>query len=235
MLNYRIGILFVLLVACRSEKSLLIDSFEGLYDDFLNQNFIEIINRLDYDSQILVDRLMNPANFNMDSLAKIGIDYDVRYFCWRYYHSFGLDTNDRRKVDFIWYLMLEQISIFNHNKLMHTVEEKYRIGAESYTAFYYNSAGSRILDWLRFTQNEDHIYKLDLIYILQLHERSYEDIYGYKRKEPGHGYEDSFKSLYRQFGQSEDDILADRWFWNEQMRKLRKEKEIERTVFSIVS
>ncbi len=226
-MNYRFGILIIILIACRSEESQLIERFDTLYENFLDQNFVEILGQLDDGSHILIDRLLNPINFNTDSLSKIGETYNIRYFCWRYYTSFGLDRFEREKSDFVRFMMIEQISIFNHDELMHLIEEKCKVSEESYVAFYYDVAGNKLLNWMRFTADGGDPYKLDLIYTLELNENSYGEIYQYQRKAANLGYDESFKWLYQQSDQIEEDVLAESRFWNQQTEKLRKERKSE--------
>jgi len=84
-----------------------------MYSDLRQTKFDQIENYLDDESKELLNILTKEENYNIDSLARIGEKYGIKYFCLQYYVRFGIVENIIRKEDFFKFLIVEQISFFD--------------------------------------------------------------------------------------------------------------------------
>lgn len=184
------------MTSCTNNKEHLAQTFEAFYNHIKALEYDKAIAYLEPPSIALIDKISTAQN--IDEMMAIGQEHNIRYFCAAFYANHNHLVGDKpSQADFLSYLSMAQMSIFELQFHFEPYKDKTKMGPESYLALLYDYFGDNKLGWAKFIKNEQGEFRYDLLYSMQLHESFYKEIYNDMRLSSGtKDYEASFKYMY---------------------------------------
>lgn len=176
-----IRFLFLLLVfsflnSCgNTKKTQLIDAFDSLYSGIINEQYDEVYTSLTPESQQYIQNLYQARKEGFNAVFDLGHEARLPYITALAAAKIG-DTSTLEK-DFFKYLCLQDISIFSCYNTYQYVESKTTFNPTPFVAIYKDSEHGKSLSYLRWVEQNDGSFLLDLIYTLQQEEKLQKSLY----------------------------------------------------------
>jgi len=169
-----IAFAIICLVSCKkSEKELMIDQFNVIYDDILDLNFDAVEKHLDGPSKAFYDKVTSEKYLNIDSIIVLGTQNNMKYMLTDYLALNGDEIKlSNKKTDFYRFLGNADVSLFSFGKGFYVEKGKSKVGKEYFISLLRDDLTTTKRTWVKLNKDENGTYKLDLIYLLKLHEAS---------------------------------------------------------------
>jgi len=159
---------------------IMMNTFTEMYNEVCLGNFENMTPYLAESSQELIADYSNPDNQSIDSLISLGDRYKLQYFSIYFSSWSNYMKVNGTEADFFKYLTQEEVSFFDPDHYFEPLVHRCRVGTDNnFVAFYYPDENKNVMDWAKFT-DENGSFKLDLLYILRLHNKTIKKYFNYK-------------------------------------------------------
>ncbi len=157
------------------KKDALLEAYDNLYSSIINEQYLEVYNSLTEESQQYIEDLAKAKSDGFDAIFDLGHEERLSYVTILAAAKMGITDNP--KTTFFKYLCLQDISIFSCYNIYHPISDKTTFNPTPFVAVYRESELGKSIRYLRFIEQKEGNFLLDLLYTLQQEENVQKSIY----------------------------------------------------------